>query len=132
MIRAATRAHRKELFEEAVAIMAAQYSEELTVDAVAGRLFVSRRQLQRAFAEAGLGNFRGYLCGVRMQRAAELLDLGWTVRATAAAVGYSQPAQFAKAFRRQYGHPPSALSGRRDGSQHGIAQGAARRTVKVN
>jgi AraC-like DNA-binding protein len=116
-IRVATRARRKQLFEEAVAIITIEYSEELTVDGVARRLFVSRRQLQRAFAEAGRGNFRGYLCRVRMQRAAELLARGWTVRETAAAVAYSQPAQFAKAFRRQYGHPPSALrNGNVDGA----------------
>jgi len=47
---------------------------------------------------------------VRMDRARRLLlDHGGTVRSIAAAVGYSQPAQFAKAFRRHHGVSPSEV-----------------------
>jgi AraC family transcriptional regulator, regulatory protein of adaptative response / methylphosphotriester-DNA alkyltransferase methyltransferase len=102
-----TKARRTELFEEAAAIIAFEYAEDLTVDAVAGRLFVSPRQLQRAFAESG-ASFRSHLCRVRLERAAALLKQGTTVREAAREVGYSQPAQFAKAFRRNYGTTPSA------------------------
>jgi AraC-like DNA-binding protein len=43
-----------------------------------------------------------------MERAAELLTTrGLTVREVAARVGYRQPAQFAKAFRRHHGQAPS-------------------------
>jgi AraC-like DNA-binding protein len=43
-----------------------------------------------------------------MQRAAELLAAGgMTVREVANRVGYRQPAQFAKAFRRSQGVAPS-------------------------
>ena len=45
-----------------------------------------------------------------MQRAAELLARrGLTVREVARRVGYRQPAQFAKAFRRYQGLAPSAF-----------------------
>ena len=72
----------------------------------------SRRQLQRAFAEAGETSFRSYLQRVRMERAAELLREGPTpVNQVASAVGYRQPAQFAKAFRRHHGAPPSSFRG---------------------
>jgi AraC family transcriptional regulator, regulatory protein of adaptative response / methylphosphotriester-DNA alkyltransferase methyltransferase len=48
-----------------------------------------------------------------MDRAREmLLEENATVRTIAARVGYSQPAQFAKAFRRHHGISPSEL--RRD------------------
>lgn len=104
-----TEARRRELFEEAAAIIAFEYGDELTLDEVARRLFTSPRQLQRAFAEAGHGSFRSHLWRVRMERAAELLRLGATVREAARAVGYSQPAQFAKAFRRYQGRAPSAM-----------------------
>ena len=44
-----------------------------------------------------------------MERAAELLAArGLTVREVAQRVGYRQPAQFAKAFRRHHGVAPSA------------------------
>ena len=73
----------------------------------------SRRQLQRAFAEAGETSFRNYLQKVRMERAAELLREGDApVNQVASAVGYRQPAQFAKAFRRHHGAPPSSFRGR--------------------
>ena len=43
-----------------------------------------------------------------MERAAELLgSRSLTVREVAARVGYRQPAQFAKAFRRHHGVAPS-------------------------
>jgi AraC-like DNA-binding protein len=45
-----------------------------------------------------------------MERAGELLrSRGMTVREVAHRVGYRQPAQFAKAFRRHHGAAPSAF-----------------------
>jgi two-component system response regulator YesN len=86
-----------------------EYPYELALDDIARRVASSRRQLQRAFAEAGETTFRAYLQKVRMTRAAELLrDPGLPVNHVASAVGYRQPAQFAKAFRRHHGRPPSA------------------------
>ena len=68
----------------------------------------SRRQLQRAYAEVGATTFRQHLTRVRMDRAAELLARPtMTVREVAHRVGYRQPAQFAKAFRREKGIAPS-------------------------
>jgi AraC family transcriptional regulator, regulatory protein of adaptative response / methylphosphotriester-DNA alkyltransferase methyltransferase len=68
----------------------------------------SRRQLQRAYTEIGRTTFREHLTQVRMERAAEmLLSRSLTVREVANRVGYRQPAQFAKAFRRHRGVAPS-------------------------
>ncbi len=99
---------RTSLFEDAVAIIEAEYGSELTLDDVARRVATSRRQLQRAYAEAGSTTFRRHLTAVRMDRAAELLrHPHLTVREVARRVGYRQPAQFAKAFRRRHGAAPS-------------------------
>jgi AraC family transcriptional regulator of adaptative response / methylphosphotriester-DNA alkyltransferase methyltransferase len=109
MVRESTRERRQELFEEAAEIVNREYREDLGLDEIARRLASSRRQLQRAFAEAGETTFRSYLQRVRMTQAANLLRTrGLPVNRVAAAVGYRQPAQFAKAFRRHYGRPPSA------------------------
>jgi AraC family transcriptional regulator, regulatory protein of adaptative response / methylphosphotriester-DNA alkyltransferase methyltransferase len=97
---------RRELFEEAAAIIALEYPERLALEGLARRLASSPRQLQRAFAEAGEAGFRSYLRRVRIERAAELLRDGWPVSEAARAVGYSQPAHFAKAFRRERGRLP--------------------------
>ena len=111
--RPATIERRHALFREAVTVIEAEYARAVSLDDVARRVATSRRQLQRAFAEAGETSFRACLQRVRMKRAAELLREGSRpVGEVAAAVGYRQAAQFAKAFRRHYGVPPSSFRGR--------------------
>ena len=101
---------RASLLEEANAIVERDYATELSLDDIARRVASSRRQLQRAYAEIGKTTFREHLTRVRMERAAELLAApGLTVREVAHRVGYRQPAQFAKAFRRHHGAAPSAF-----------------------
>jgi AraC family transcriptional regulator of adaptative response / methylphosphotriester-DNA alkyltransferase methyltransferase len=99
---------RASLLAEANAIVEREYASELALDDIARRVASSRRQLQRAYAEIGGTTFRDHLARVRMDRAAELLaSRGLTVREVAHRVGYRQPAQFAKAFRRHQGVAPS-------------------------
>jgi transcriptional regulator GlxA family with amidase domain len=103
---------RRALFEEAKDIIRREYPSDLELDQVARRLATSRRQLQRSFAEIGNTSFRSYVAEVRMQRALELLQNGTlAVRDVASSVGYRQPAQFAKTFRRHHGAPPSSFRG---------------------
>lgn len=108
MLRETTISLRQELFAEVVLIIETEYGDQLALDEIAHRVASSRRQLQRAFAEIGNTTFREYLTAFRMDRAAMLLaDDTLTVREVAARVGYRQPAQFAKAFRRRHGEVPS-------------------------
>ena len=108
--RAATIHHRTSLFQEAVTIVETEYGSDISLDDVARRVASSRRQLQRAYAEIGRTTFREHLTKVRMEHAAELLGTRrLTVREVAQRVGYRQPAQFAKAFRRHQGLAPSAF-----------------------
>ena len=105
-----TALRRRELFLDATAIIDLEYDDRLALDDVAHRVATSRRQLQRAFAEAGETSFRAYVQRVRMNRAAALLREGSApVNVVATAVGYRQAAQFAKAFRRHHGAPPSSF-----------------------
>lgn len=108
MQRPATIRHRTSLYEDAVEIVESEFQSDLSLDDIARRVASSRRQLQRAYAEIGRSTFREHLTGVRMDRAAEMLESrGLTVREVAHRVGYRQPAQFAKAFRRHHGQAPS-------------------------
>jgi AraC family transcriptional regulator, regulatory protein of adaptative response / methylphosphotriester-DNA alkyltransferase methyltransferase len=107
-MRDGTAERREELYREAIALMARDYAQDLHLEGVARRLATSRRQLQRAFADAGDTSFRDELAKVRMHHARRLLAADeLPVRQVAASVGYQQPAQFAKSFRRYHGHPPS-------------------------
>jgi AraC family transcriptional regulator, regulatory protein of adaptative response / methylphosphotriester-DNA alkyltransferase methyltransferase len=108
--RPATIRHRTALFEDATAIVESEFGADLSLDDIARRVASSRRQLQRAYAEIGHTTFREHLTAVRMERAGELLtSRGLTVREVAHRVGYRQPAQFAKAFRRHHWLAPAAF-----------------------
>jgi AraC family transcriptional regulator of adaptative response / methylphosphotriester-DNA alkyltransferase methyltransferase len=128
MQRPSTVRHRTSLFQEATEIVAEEFAADLSLDDIARRVASSRRQLQRAYAEIGRTTFREHLTGVRMDRAAEMLGIrGLTVREVAHRVGYRQPAQFAKAFRRHHGLSPSAFRLHRRGeleAEPAIAQAA--------
>lgn len=117
--------HRTALFDDAVAIVEEEFASDLSLDDIARRVASSRRQLQRAYAEIGKTTFREHLTRVRMDRAAAMLaDRRLTVREVARRVGYRQPAQFAKAFRRYIGQAPSDYRMRpsADGAFDGRAQ----------
>ena len=120
---------RTSLLTEANAIVEREYASDLSLDDIARRVASSRRQLQRAYAEIGGTTFRDYLTRVRMDRAAEMLaGQPLTVREVAHRVGYRQPAQFAKAFRRYRGVAPSdfrASASSRPGSDGGFDTRAA-------
>jgi AraC family transcriptional regulator, regulatory protein of adaptative response / methylphosphotriester-DNA alkyltransferase methyltransferase len=114
MHRPATIRHRTSLYEDATAIVDTDFATDLSLDDIARRVASSRRQLQRSYAEIGRTTFREHLTAVRMERAADMLSSrGLTVREVAHRVGYRQPAQFAKAFRRHHGVSPSTFRSRR-------------------
>jgi len=102
------RSRRRVIFDEALVVIERNYDDHrLTVDDLARRVFVSRRQLQRAFTEADT-SVQERLHAVRMEHAAELLrKTSLPVSEITRSVGYRHSAQFAKAFRRYYGRAPS-------------------------
>jgi transcriptional regulator GlxA family with amidase domain len=109
-MRDGTADRREALYREAVELIERDYADELNLEGVAHSLATSRRQLQRAFAEVGNTSFRDVLAGVRMGHARRLLaHAPLPVRNVAERVGYPQPAQFAKSFRRHHGTAPSAF-----------------------
>jgi AraC family transcriptional regulator of adaptative response / methylphosphotriester-DNA alkyltransferase methyltransferase len=108
MLRPDTIQLRTTLYEEAVTVLREEYASPLTVRDLAERVSCSCRQLQRAFHDTSGESFRSTLTAIRMDEAARiLLETPVSVRETAQRVGYRQPAQFAKAFRRHHGVAPS-------------------------
>jgi AraC family transcriptional regulator, regulatory protein of adaptative response / methylphosphotriester-DNA alkyltransferase methyltransferase len=104
-----TMSRRQDIYRDAVGVISQAYSTDLTVESVAHEIGTSRRQLQRVFEEVGGASFRTVLTRVRMKNASVLLrETDASVAVVARHVGYSQPAQFAKTFRRLYGDAPSA------------------------
>ena len=88
--------------------MDAELAGPITADEVARRVASSPRQLRRAFSEIRGMSFRSFLTRARMARAAELLvSTDIPVKEVARRVGYQEPSQFTKAFKRVYGVTPS-------------------------
>jgi two-component system response regulator YesN len=106
-MRQSTLERRRALLRDALEAIVADHGPGVDLDVVARRIGTSRRQLQRVFAELSERSFRETLAAVRMGRARTLLattderiaDIGRTV-------GYSEPAQFTKAFRHHHGMTP--------------------------
>jgi transcriptional regulator GlxA family with amidase domain len=108
--RPATREARHAIFTDAVEIIAAEYSRPIRVEEISRRVATSPRQLQRVFADIGGRGFRAHVRAVRMAHATELLattDL--PVKEIAARVGYDDPSQFSKTFKRTCGMSPSQV-----------------------
>jgi AraC-like DNA-binding protein len=102
---------RERLTRDATRIARREYARQnLSLRMVAARLSVSERELQRAFSAGGDASFSAHLFEIRMSAAKRLLERGGSSRQVAAQVGYSSGAGFAKAFRRRYGVPPSAVT----------------------
>lgn len=103
---------RRELFDAVVERLQARMGElDLQISDIAADTFASRRQIQRVMEDRGT-TFRGELARIRMERAALLLaSTRVPVRDVALRVGYRQSAQFAKAFRAQYGVAPTTYRG---------------------
>ncbi|ESA37899.1 hypothetical protein N836_34465 [Leptolyngbya sp. Heron Island J] len=84
-------------------------SEELTLTTLAKQVLLSDYYFARQFKAATGETPAAFVCRLRMERAARILrDRPYfTIAMVATEVGYSDPAAFAKAFRRQMGINPS-------------------------
>ena len=107
--RAATRAARRALHTEALALIRREYATDLRLADVARRIGASTRALQRAFADHGELSFSQELRATRLNAAERLLrrtDL--PIGTIAHRVGYHGHAPFTNAFRRHHGISPRA------------------------
>jgi transcriptional regulator GlxA family with amidase domain len=117
---------RRELYREALAVIARDYATDIQIDHVARSIASSRRQLQRVFREVSGTSFRELLATARMSAARELLATsGLPIQEIAPRVGYQQPAQFSKSFRRAHGMSPNAYRKRARAVAAGDAGGSS-------
>ena len=87
-------------------ILADRLSDPPPLDQLAKGLGLSERSLRWQLEQASL-SYRGLLDGLRCERAQRLLREGRTVRQVCASLGYSDAANFRKAFRRWTAQAPS-------------------------
>ncbi|XID96011.1 response regulator [Paenibacillaceae bacterium WGS1546] len=84
-------------------------ADDLSLHALAERLYVNPSYLSRLFKKETGESFSGYVLARRMEKAKELLLGDAKVYDAAAAIGYRDLSYFAKAFRKYWGVAPSDL-----------------------
>ena len=84
------------------------YAEHITLDMVAGNVYLSPSYLSSLFKKVLGFSFNEYLNTVRITEAKHRLSRGWdSVTEIAYAVGYESQSYFSKVFKRMTGMSPS-------------------------
>jgi AraC-like DNA-binding protein/ligand-binding sensor protein len=96
-----------ELIKEAVSYMNEHYTEKLTLDEVAGHVFISPPYLSKVFAEEMGHNFKHHLNTIRIAKAKDLLmDPRQSLTDIALSLGYGDQSYFTKVFKKHIGVSP--------------------------
>ena len=83
-------------------------TREISIDDLAARFYISKYHMMRRFrAETGY-TIHAYLVSKRLSLAREQIASGVPVLQAAAACGFSDYSTFCRAYRRQFGQPPSS------------------------
>ena len=88
-------------------------AEEMSVDALAKRFFISPSQLMHSFKKHTGCSVHRYIAEKRLICAAEKIRGGEAVMRAAELSGFADYTAFLKAFRKQYGCAPGAMKGRK-------------------
>ncbi|WP_440114768.1 AraC family transcriptional regulator [Paenibacillus sp. QZ-Y1] len=82
-------------------------SEDLSLEAVATKVFISPKYLSKLFKEEIGATYTDYITSRRMERAKELIESNnMTIERIASSVGYGTTAYFIKRFKDMYGCTP--------------------------
>ncbi len=93
--------------EQAKALIEQMLDQELTLELVAQKVFISPFYLSRLFKKCTGVNFLDYIIQCRIERAKTLLlTTNRTVEAVSVAVGYEEPNSFRRLFKRRTGMSP--------------------------
>jgi transcriptional regulator GlxA family with amidase domain len=107
-----SRPHEDGRIREVEEFLQANFSREVSIDALAGRIGMSPRTLLRRF-KAATGRLPGvYLQMLRVASARELLEQGGAVQGVSAQVGYEDGAFFRRIFKRHTGMTPAEYRSR--------------------
>ena len=104
-----------DLMARALEYINEHYNEELSLNSLASRFYISKYHMMRRFrAETGY-TVHAYLTGKRLALAREQIAAGTPILQAASACGFGDYSTFCRAYRRQFGQPPS--SARQDAAE---------------
>ena len=87
-------------------------TEELSIDQLAERFYISKYHMMRRFRQETGYSIHGYLTEKRLLLAQRLLAQGASPSAAGEQAGYQDYSTFSRAYKKQFGHGPSADVGR--------------------
>lgn len=102
----------KPLVVRAISLMKVELKNpKCSVSWIAKRLSVSEAYLRRLFQQELGQSPKQYLTDLRLQHARDLLNAGYdTISVISEKVGFTDPKNFATAYKKYYGYPPSSQS----------------------
>ncbi len=110
-------AYQDRKVQETIAYIKAHYTELITREELAARLQCSPAHFSRLFAKATGYPFKDFLLQYRLEKAKDLLKHSHLqVAEIANAVGYQDPFQFTKMFRKRLGVTPRQFRGSQIGA----------------
>ncbi len=84
-----------------------QYTENLTIDAIAGQVYISSGYAMRIFRKHTGESINSYIVQTRMTAAADILkNPSISIGEAAARTGYANVAYFSSVFRKKYNYTP--------------------------
>lgn len=83
-------------------------ADPLTIDELAARFYISKYHMMRRFRQETGYSVHGYLTEKRLLLARQLLGRGCTPAEAAVQAGYQDYSTFSRAYKKQFGHGPSA------------------------
>lgn len=85
-------------------------TEEMTIERISKKFFISRYHLMRIFRDATGETIHSYIRKKRLLKAAELLKQGVPVVKAGEECGFSEYSTFLRAFHAQFGKSPSKMT----------------------
>ncbi|MNI35682.1 HTH-type transcriptional regulator YesS [compost metagenome] len=87
------------------------YAEDITLDIIADKVYLTRNYLSQIFKQATGENYNNYLTKVRMEKAKELMLSGnYKLYEISYKVGYKNNAYFSQLFKKHTGSNPSEFN----------------------
>jgi two-component system response regulator YesN len=87
------------------------YAEDITLDMIAEKVYLTRNYLSQIFKQATGENYNNYLTRIRMEKAKELMMTGnYKLYEISEMVGYKNNAYFSQLFKKYTGHNPSEFN----------------------
>lgn len=88
--------------------LACHLTEPVSIDDLAAKFYISKYHMMRRFRQETGYSVHGYLTEKRLLLARQLLGQGCTPAEAAAQAGYQDYSTFSRAYKKQFGHGPSA------------------------